>query len=122
MTPEEVFDGGESRDRLGCADLPRAFDIVHRVLRYEALDDEEVDERVIGAGDLVVVIDGGLKGELHVGLAGADPDFADEDVVDGDGVDGQVEGTGGGERLEPGGPFAVGGGFGGDALTLEVDV
>ena len=86
--------------------------------------------RVIGGGDLFVgVLNDGTAGEagerhLHVGLAGGEPEVAEEDVVELDGVGGaddESEGTAGGLGGEVDAPAAERVGCGGCGEAVEVD-
>ena len=83
---------------------------------------EHAEGGVVGGGFFFVVVGGVGDGHAHVGLAGAEPDFAEEDVGDGEGVaglDGEGEGVGGLEGVEFDAPFA--GGVGGGGLGLAGD-
>ncbi len=100
-------------------------------------DVELADERVVGGGgglggaDDVFLGRAGAELALHVGLAAAEPDFADEDVGDLDflagvgafagGGDEGARGGVGGERIEVHAPAADGVGAGGFLLVGEAD-
>ncbi len=86
---------------------------------------EEADLRVIRGGDLLLGIQRLGHGPLHVGLARADPDFAEEDIVESDRVL-PLHGHGvglavrlQGRKVDP--PLSVGTSFGGAALAGKLN-
>src|SRR5690606_26450263 len=85
-----------------------------------ALDVEVADEREAGGGDFFPGIGGVAEGPFHVGLAGGEPDLADEHVAHDDGVfpahDEFARRSGGGQRRQRHAPAPVGRGGGGGAL------
>jgi hypothetical protein len=86
---EEVGHGGEGLRSLGGAESPAGsgFDVFERVIGGVFFDAEESDVRVVGGGDLFGrVLDLGVRVEacerhLHVGLAGGEPEIAEENIV-----------------------------------------
>ena len=74
-TAEKLF-----TDR-GRADLPRPDHILGRLVGDRLLHLKQVDHRIVRAGDFFIVIDRRLQAELHVRLAGAEPDFAHQYIV-----------------------------------------
>ena len=116
---EEVGDGGEVAGGVGSAEGPACggLDVFERVVGAVSLDEEEADVGIVGGGDLFFgVFDLGFgseagEGHLHVGLAGGEPEIAEEDVFVGDGVgaaDGEGVGSAGGLRREVEAPAAGG--------------
>ncbi len=135
VTSEEVGDGGEVFGGLGCAGGPAGcgFDVFERVVGGVSFDEKEADVGVVGGGDLFggVLNDGAVgeagEGHLHVGLAGGEPEIADEDVVELDGVraaDDESEGAASGLRGKVDAPTAdvVGGCGGGEAVEFYGDL
>ena len=122
---EEIEGGGKSRDGVGRADDPAAAADGLRGVGVGGIFFVVADEREGGGGFLLLEILGAVHGHRHVGLAGAEPDFADEDVLERDGVvglDGEGLRVGGdGEVGEGDLPFAVVGGGGGLGLAGECD-
>src|SRR5690606_20309043 len=90
-----------------------------------ALDVEVAEEREAGGGDFFPGIGGEAEGPFHVGLAGGEPDLADEHVAHDDGVfpahDEFARRSGGGQRRQRHAPAPVGRGGGGGALPGEGD-
>ena len=81
MPPEEIEHGREVRHRLRRAGRPPR---VHVPLRHAAQDvrhEEQANLRVLGLSDLPKAVGRGPHAPLHVRLARADPDLADQDVV-----------------------------------------
>ncbi len=116
-----VGDGGELPCRGGRGGRPGALAIGLGRHGGGALQAEHANLGEVGGGDLLLGVGGLLDGPLHVGLAGADPDLANEDVLHG----GDARGTAdlefggddaGGERVELDLPAAVG--IGGGLLLL----
>ena len=87
---------------------------------------EEAKIGMIGGGDFRLAIFNARNLELHVRLTGAEPDFADQHVVDNEGRD-RLSPSGQGmraarrERRELGEPFAVGPGGCHGAISGEFD-
>lgn len=79
----------------------------------------------MGGGGLEEGVVGEADGPLHVGLAGAEPDIADDDVAEGDGVGAVHDEVGrvglDGHRGEVDAPVAVAVGLGGEGLAAEGD-
>ena len=74
------------------------------------LHGEHADLREIGGGDFLGGIRGIAHDPLHIGLPGADPHFADRDILDREGVlalDGEVAGFSGSEASQLHAPFAL---------------
>lgn len=105
----EVADGGRG------AGLPGAFEVVLGFLGADLRDGDEADVGEFGRGDFEVGVPGGTDGPLHVGLAGAEPDFADEhvgEIAGGGTLDGDFGRLGvRGDGVEGDSPFAIGTGF-----------
>ena len=134
LAAEEEGDGGEAGGGGGIAGGPGGGLVVEGIVVGFFVEDEEMDlaadVRIGGGGDLLVgVLDDGrareaAKGHLHVGLAGGEPDVADEDVGEGNRcspVDGEGVGAAGWFRCEVKGPRAEVVGFGRGVLMAEVD-
>ena len=84
---EEVADRREIGHGGGRADGPRASGAGLGFVTLGVADREHADQRVIGRGDLLGLVDqtrvGGVgfgNGKDHVRLAGAEPHLADEHV------------------------------------------
>ena len=130
---KEVGDGGEVGGGVGIADGPDVFDVSKRIVAAGRLHVEEADLRIGCGGDLgSTVLYGGiraetLEGHLHVGLAGGEPDVADEQVGDGLAAVARVANDGEGVRAasafgaQPCGPLAEPVGNSGDLLVVEGD-
>ena len=92
LASEEVAACAEEFDGFRRADLPAGTVLVgKRIIRAHAAHQEGVvqtDARVIGVRNFFFVIRGApelsaaVDGHFHVGLSGAHPDFADENVVE----------------------------------------
>ena len=121
----EEADGAEVADSCRGAGLPGAFEVVLGFLGADLRDGDEADVGEFGRGDFEVGVPGGTDGPLHVGLAGAEPDFADEhvgEIAGGGALDGDFGGLGvRGDGVESNGPFAIGTGFGSLGLAGEGD-
>ena len=121
----EEADGAEVADSCWGAGLPGAFEVGLGFLGADLRDGDEADVGEFCGGDFEVGVPGGADGPLHVGLAGAEPDFADEDVGEvagGGALDGDFGGLGaGGDGVKGDGPFAIGTGFGSLGLAGEGD-
>ena len=84
---EEVGDGAEAAERSSAgrfrrADVPGAVDV--EAGRIACLVDRSKDpeEGMVGVFDELVAVVTSLDAHLHVALPGAEPDFADKDVVE----------------------------------------
>lgn len=111
----------------GIADFPMALDLIEGDDGDGLLDLEEAEagavevaSRGMLAGGLGIVV-----GPLHVRLAGADPDFSDENVAEGEAVGGafDFEGAGrpGGGQVHLDAPSALGVGHGAGMVTTNLD-
>ena len=122
---EEIQCGGKGADALGGAKHPTALAGGLRGIGVRGFFFKVADERKIGGAFFGLVILCAVDGHGHVGLTGAEPDFADEHVLNGDRVgalDRQRTGGGaGGETGEGDLPGAVAGCGGSDGLAGEVD-
>ena len=81
LATEEIERSGKAADILGRTGLPKAFAFgagSGRVRRGLAV---VADERVFRGGLLGVEVVRALHGHRHIGLARAEPNFADEDVL-----------------------------------------
>jgi len=79
---EKVADGGELGGGLRRGACPLPGDGVARGGQRSLVDVEHAQLRVVGRGDIFGPVIGVGQFPLHVGLAGGEPDLADEDVVD----------------------------------------
>ena len=86
LPPEEIADGRELADRFRRAGLPRALEVPLRFLNTNLRHRDEADVRKLRGGFLEVGIVRLVHAPLHVRLAGADPDLADEHVIERDRV------------------------------------
>ncbi len=96
LAAEEVADRRERRGLLRRRDDPAAFHVFERLTGGLLRDGEEVYEGVVGRGRLFRAVLGVGERPLHVRLTRADPDLADEDVLEGERVaprHGQLEGA-----------------------------
>ena len=130
----EEGDGGEAGGGGGVRGGPGGGGVFGGDVGGVVGDEQEADLREVGGGDLFVGVfdDGGVgeaaEGHLHVGLAGGDPDVADEEVGEGEGRggggagDGEREGAAGLFGGEPEAPLAEAVGGGGLGLLVEGDV
>lgn len=112
----------------GIADFPMALDLIEGDDRDRLLDLEEAEagsvevaRRSMLARGLRVVI-----GPLHVRLAGTDPNFAHENVVEGEAVgdafDFEGAGRSGGGEVHLDAPSALGVGHGPGVMAADLDV
>ncbi len=125
----EVRDGGELCSGFRSAEGPGIGDVVEWEIGAFAIDDEETEFGIRRRGDFLVgILDDGaareaLEGHFHVGLAGGEPDVADEKVGKGDvgAIAGEGEGVGSarGFRREPEAEGAAGVDDRGDGLRVE---
>ncbi len=120
---EVIGDGGEGAGVFWGAEGPGGGEVFEGGEAGSAVDFEEVDFGEACALDFAFAFTGLGEFPFHVGLAGAEPDFADVEAGAGDlGVaDGDDEGVGAasGAGGEDGFPGAVGGGFGHEGLVTE---
>ena len=86
LPAEEIADGGKITHRLGRARRPRAVEVPLRLLRAPVRHGDQPDVGKLRGGLLEVGVVGVVDAPLHVRLAGADPDLADEHVVERDRV------------------------------------
>ena len=122
---EVVADCGEATpasfgDVFGRTDCPGALVDIRWFQRGDLGAHEESDLAVGCGGDLFLGVFRHADSHFHVGLAGADPDVSDEDVVEFDAVeafDGELVGAAGFGWFDFGKPLTggVGGGGGGVA-------
>ena len=77
---EEITDRRKRTDRLRRTHLPGRFHIVERRTTHFVRHLEQTDLRVVGRGDFRIAVDAGHRAPLHIGLPGAEPDFADQDI------------------------------------------
>jgi hypothetical protein len=121
---EVVGDGGEAGDGEWVAGFPLGFHVIDGGIGLQFGDGEESEVGVCGGVDGGLGVFGAGEGPFHVGLAAADPDFADEDVGEGDGLgaaaDDEVVGAAGGFAGQADDPAAVGGG-GAGLVAAEFD-
>src|SRR4051812_30496597 len=121
---EIIADGGKSGRGLGRANFPLPLEILYGYLAARLLDLDEADIGVICGEDFEVAVQGIVEREFHVRLAGAEPDFADEKVVDGEMVfafDLELYGRAGMKGTERDAPIAFGVGLGFLRLAGERD-
>ena len=83
---EEIADGAEAAERSFAGRFRRAdgpFGVDVEAGRVAGLVDcgQDPKEGVVGVFDELVAVVAGLDAHLHVALPGAEPDFADKDVV-----------------------------------------
>ena len=124
LPAEEVADGRELADGLRGADLPLAVEVVLGRLGADVGHGDQADLREVGGQPLQVGVVGVVDVPLHVRLARADPDLADEHVVDLDlvlALDRQRVRPPGGHRVELHRPFLVVAGLGGLGLAVDGD-
>ena len=124
LTAEEVADGGEIWSRFGSAELPFALKIILRLLGADVGHGDEADFWELGGFGFEVAVVGLADFPLHVGLAGANPDFADEHILYGQLIlagDGERVRPADGERVERDLPFAFVVGLGGVPLAGDRD-
>ena len=110
LPAKEVGHRGDLSRRLGTTLDPLPLDVIGGMRRMGATHIEVANLRMIGLRDLLFAIHDMRQAEFHVRLAGADPDLADEDVPQGDGIrplDGDRVGPTGLGSLEGRLPFAV---------------
>lgn len=120
---EVVEDGREAWDVLGRAVFPGRLDVGLRGILLNLGNVEEADLGVLGLLNEFLFLFGLGEVPFHVGLAGSDPDIADEDVGKGElvvSLDGKFVGfvveLWSGKFGEPG---SVRRGFGGGFFTVE---
>ena len=77
---KEISDGSEASHCLRRGRNPFPLNNVHALARRVHVDGELAQKRVGGLRHLCFGTERILKNELHVGLAGGDPDFTDNDV------------------------------------------
>src|ERR1041384_3899594 len=124
LAAEEIESGGETAHGVRCAEDPCALALGLRGVRAGRLLLEHADERELRRGLLQFEILRAIDGHRHVRLSRAEPDFADEHILDGDGVLPLHLKRRDLARLEPGKfhhPFTVRAGLGGFALTGYAD-
>src|SRR5262249_39518998 len=110
LPAEKVADGGELADRRWRADLPLSVEVALWLLRTHLRNGDKPDLGIVRRLRFKVRVIGLRDRPLHVRLAGAEPDFADEHVVESHGVlagDRHRIRPAGGERIESDGPLAV---------------
>ena len=110
VTAKKVTHRGEL-SHIGAGGLfPHAFAVGLWRHAWTAFDIEHADLRMIGGGDFLLSLAGLLHRQLHVRLPGADPHFADEDVLEGNRVFSshhEISGLGAGiHRVQRDRPFA----------------
>ena len=122
---EEPGDGGEVLDGVRGGDDPFALAVGLGDAGGFLVDAEHADGGEVGGGGFGGRVEAAFELEGHVGLAGGEPDFADEDVVDGEGgaaFDGELLGlVAGCEFAEADAPSAIGDGSGGGGLIGDGD-
>ena len=82
LPTEEVADGRKAADGFGGADLPFSVKIVLRILRADLGNRDVPNLRIVGGEFLQLWVFGAVDAPLHVGLSGANPDFADQNVLE----------------------------------------
>ena len=120
LPAEEVADGRKAANGFGGAGLPFSFKIALRLLRADLGNRDVPNLRVVGGEFFQARIFGAVDAPLHVGLSGAKPNFADQNVLELEGVfslDFERVRASGRERVQVNLPAAVRFGAGGVALA-----
>jgi hypothetical protein len=124
LAREVVANGGDGARGLGRHHAPFARDDVDGVVGGLALDGEEANLGIVGGLDFVVGIFGELERQAHVGLPAAEPDVANENVVQFYGLmagDLDDVGSAGRGRLDADLPAAVGAGRAGCGVFCDLN-
>ena len=126
---EEKSGRGESFDGIRSGELPGTLHVISGLGLGRAGDGEDAQASVGGAGLGVRGGGGVLDDPVHVRLSGADPDFADDDVMGGEDLFARAHDEilalfGRLEAGEGGTPLAIGAGGGGrfDGAELDADL
>src|SRR5689334_9200782 len=117
LTPEEISNSREVRGFLGSGDDPMSFKIAERRGGGMFLDSEEPEFRKLCLRDSVRTVEGVDERPFHIRLTGAQPYFANENILERDEVvafDRQLKRTTRFERTDQNlpAPLGVGDGVG----------
>ena len=124
LAAEVVGNRREASRGLAVAALPGGVDVVRRARRRDVGQAEQADGGIVRRFSRGLAVRRAVQRPLHVGLARAQPDFADQHVLDEvllSGADPQRIGTARGTRRQPNHPTAVVVGAGLDPLVAELD-
>ena len=81
--PREEITHGRALPRcLGRTDLPAAGDFVRRLERARRRDREEANQRFVGSRRFTLAVARSQYRHAHIRLAGTEPDFAGQHIVD----------------------------------------
>lgn len=84
LSAEEISDSGKLSNRRWRADVPLAVKVILFFLCANLRNADETNVRVVCGCLFQIGIIGLIDGPLHVGLAGANPDFAHHDIGESD--------------------------------------
>ena|ERR1700761_5848827 len=84
LASEEISDGGEVRGFVRRGNNPMSFHIVERCVRSVLFYSEQPDLGILCLRDCFGAVDCVDERPLHVGLSRTQPDFADQNVLDGE--------------------------------------